>query len=247
MPARKQSRPQRPPYRDAPKRSPGRPSRNNRPNHSGIHLLKAPRLVRGIVEEAGTGPGTLVLDLGAGPGTLTGPLAESGARVLAIERDPGFVRRLHKRFGDRPNVRIIEADLRDVPLPRRPYQVVANLPFDLSTHLFRRLFDSERSSVYAADLIVEWGFAKRMTAAVPRDLEVAWWASRYEFRLVRRVPARLFTPEPAVDCAHLQIRARPGLSSPYRQRSLRRLLKSAYRGEGPMVGVDRWAELAQEA
>jgi 23S rRNA (adenine-N6)-dimethyltransferase len=242
MPARKPSRPQ---YRNAPKRSPGRP-RDSRPNHSGIHLLKAPRLVRGIVAAAGTGPGTLVLDLGAGPGTLTGPLAESGARVLAIERDPRFVRRLHKRFGDRPNVRVVEADLRDVPLPRRPYQVVASLPFDLSTHLFRRLFDSERSSVYAADLIVEWGFAKRMTAAVPRDLEVAWWASRYEFRLVRRLPARLFTPEPAVDCAQLRVRPRPGLSSPRRQRSLRRLLTAAYRGRGPMVAVDQWAELVQE-
>jgi 23S rRNA (adenine-N6)-dimethyltransferase len=215
-------------------------------NHPGIHLLKAPRVVRRLVDEAKTGPGTLVLDLGAGPGTLTGPLAESGARVLAVERNPAFVRRLHKRFGDRPNVRVVEADLRDVPLPRRPYQVVASIPFDLSTHLFRRLFDPQRTGVYAADLIVEWGFAKRMTAAVPRDLEVAWWASRYEIQLVRRVPARLFTPAPAVDCAQLRIRARSGLANnPRRQRHLRRQLTAAYRGRGPLLAVDQWAELAR--
>lgn len=235
MPARK-------PIRSAPKRSPGKP------NHAGIHLLKAPRVIRQLVDEAGIGPGTLVLDLGAGPGTLTGPLAESGARVLAVERDPAFVRRLHNRFGDRPNVRVVEADLRDVPLPHRPYQVVASIPFDLSTHLFRRLFGPQRTGVYAADLIVEWGFAKRMTAAVPRDLEVAWWASRYEFRLVRRIPARLFTPAPAVDCAQLRIRTRPGLTNnPRRQRYLRRMLNAAYRGHGPMLAVDQWAELSQAA
>jgi 23S rRNA (adenine-N6)-dimethyltransferase len=240
MPARK-------PIRNAPKRS---PNKANKPNHSGIHLLKAPRVIRQIVDEADTGPGTLVLDLGAGPGTLTGPLAESGARVLAVERNPSFVRRLHNRFEDRPNVRVVEADLRDVPLPHRPYQVVASIPFDLSTQLFRRLFDPQGTSVYAADLIVEWGFAKRMTAAVPRDLEVAWWASRYEFRLVRRIPARLFTPMPAVDCAQLRIRARPALAdNPRRQRSLRKRLTDAYRGRGrgPMLTVDQWAELFQAA
>lgn len=243
MPARRPSRPQ---YRTAPKRSPTRPSHSG-PSRPGIHLLKAPRLIHSLVAGSGAGPGTLVFDLGAGPGTLTGALAESGARVLAVERDPGFVRRLRARFGDRPNVRVVEADLRDVPFPSRPYQVVANLPFGLSTHLFRRLFDSECTGVRAADLIVEWGFAKRMTAVVPRDLEVAWWASRYEFQLVRRVPARLFTPAPAVDGAQLRIRARAGLSSPARQRRLRRLVTSAYRGRRPMIAADRWAELVQEA
>ncbi|MGW0228279.1 hypothetical protein ACWDWO_08190 [Actinopolymorpha singaporensis] len=44
--------------------------------------------MRGLVESAGLGPDSLVLDLGAGPGTLTAPLARAGARVLAVERDP---------------------------------------------------------------------------------------------------------------------------------------------------------------
>ena len=80
-------------------------------NHHGIHLLRSGTAVRGLVESAALGPDCLVLDLGAGPGTLTAPLARTGARVLAIERDPGFLARLERRFGDHPNVRVVAGDL----------------------------------------------------------------------------------------------------------------------------------------
>src|SRR5262245_10956660 len=68
-------------------------------NHAGIHLLRSGATVRALVESAAPGPDSLVLDLGAGPGTLTAPLARTGARVLAIERDPAFVDRLERRSG----------------------------------------------------------------------------------------------------------------------------------------------------
>jgi len=62
------------------------------------------------------------------------------------------------------------------------------------------------SRLARADLVVEWGLARRLTAARPRDLEAAWWAARFDLRLVRRIPASCFTPAPAVDAAHLSIR-----------------------------------------
>lgn len=184
---------------------PTRP-RAARPTSPGVHLLSCPRVIDRLVRSAGLGADDLVIDFGAGPGAITAPLADIGSQVLAVERDERFVRALHRRFDDRPRVRVVHQDLRRVRLPRRDFAVVASIPFAVSTPLLRRLLTPVPGRLVLADLVVEWGLARRLTAPRPRDLEVAWWTARYELRLVRRIPARCFTPAPAVDAAHLSIR-----------------------------------------
>lgn len=178
------------------------------PNHSGVHLLSCPAVVDRLVRASGVGADDLVIDFGAGPGTITAPLAGTGAQVLAVERDPRFVAALRRRFADRPAVRVVQEDVRRVRLPRRAYTVVASIPFAVTTALLRRLLTPVAGGFDRAELVVEWGLARRLTASRPRDLEAAWWASRYELQLRRRVPARCFTPAPRVDAAHLSIRRR---------------------------------------
>jgi len=46
----------------------------------------------------GVGPGTRILDIAAGAGALSGPAAERGPTVLAIDIAPGMVRRLAERL-----------------------------------------------------------------------------------------------------------------------------------------------------
>jgi 23S rRNA (adenine-N6)-dimethyltransferase len=179
-----------------------------RATSSGVHLLSCPRVIESLVRRSGVGPGDLVIDFGAGPGTLTAPLASTGSAVLAVERDASFVRALRRRFADRPAVRVVHADLRRVPLPRRDFAVVSSIPFGVSTPLLRRLLSPVGARLARADLVVEWGLARRLTAARPRDLEAAWWAGRYELTLIRRIPSRCFTPAPSVHAAHLSVRPR---------------------------------------
>jgi 23S rRNA (adenine-N6)-dimethyltransferase len=198
-------------------------------NWHGIHLLRSAPIIEGVVSSAALNSHSLVLDLGAGPGTLTAPLARTGARVLAIEREGSFVTRLRKKFGDCPNVRVVHADLREVSFPRKTFQVVASIPYALSTSLCRRLLDPTQTAIEAADLVVEWGFAKRMTQRVPRDLETAWWAGRFELRIVRKIPTVAFSPAPAVDSAHLVVRRRPGMARRSVAGALYGLLTAAYR------------------
>jgi 23S rRNA (adenine-N6)-dimethyltransferase len=181
-----------------------------------------------LVRSSGVGPGELVLDLGAGPGTLTTRLAATGARVLAVERDPRLVRRLERRCSGDDRVRVIAGDMLSVPLPRRPFAVVANIPFAISTAVLRRLLDERDGVTSGADLVIEWGLARRLTDPNPRTLETAWWAARYDIRLRRRIPAGCFEPAPAVDAAHLIVRARPRMRSSARTVSWR-VLSAAYR------------------
>ena len=184
------------------------PSSRFRASAPGVHLLSCRRVITRLVRAAGVGADDLVIDFGAGPGTITAPLAGTGARVLAVERDAGFVRALHRRFADDPRVRVVPDDLRRVRLPRKDFTVVASIPFAVSTPLLRRLLTPVPGRLARAELVVEWGLARRLTAPRPRDLEVAWWAARYELRLVERIPAHCFTPAPAVDAAHLSVRRR---------------------------------------
>lgn len=201
-------------------------------NPAGIHLLRDSQVVQRLIASADPGPDSLVLDLGAGPGTLTAPLAETGARVLAIERNPDFVRRLEKRFADHANVRVVHQDLRALSLPRRPFQVVASIPYSLSTFLLRRLLGPRGIPLLKADLVVEWGFARRITGPHPRDLDTAWWAARYDLRIQRRVPAKLFVPAPRVDSAHVTVRHREGLDKGRTQQALWGLLATTYTTNG---------------
>ncbi len=184
------------------------PRRRSAAPSTGVHLLSCDRVVTGLVRAARLGDGDLVVDFGAGPGTITAPLAGTGARVLAVERDPRFVHQLRRRFDDRPSVRVVHDDLRTVRLPRRAFAVVANIPFAVSTPLLRRLLTPFSGGFSHAELVVEWGFARRVTAVCPRDRESAWWACRFALTVRRRVPAGCFTPAPRVDAAHLGVRRR---------------------------------------
>lgn len=183
-------------------------SRRPAATSSGVHLLSDNQVIARLVGAASLTTGDLVIDFGAGPGTITAPLASTGSRVLAVERDATFVDDLRRRFDDRPTVRVVHEDLRTVRLPRRAFAVVASIPFAVSTPLLRRLLNPAIGGFSRAELIVEWGLAKRLTAASARDLEAAWWSSRFSLTVRRRVPARCFTPAPRVDAAHLGIRRR---------------------------------------
>lgn len=193
--------------RNAGRSAPARGGRHQQ-NPSGVHFLARRSIIAGMVRSAGVGPGDLTVELGAGPGILTVPLAATGSRVLAVERDADFVARLTRRFADRPTVRIVHADLRSVLLPRRPFAVVANLPFSVTTAALRRLLGPVDTPLTGADLLIEWNQARRLTAARPRTMEAAWWAARFQLRITRRVPANSFSPAPRVDAAQLTIRPR---------------------------------------
>lgn len=155
-----------------------------------------------------------MFDLGAGFGALTGPLASTGAKVIAVEIDPALAARLRRRFAADADslVTVVEADLRCIPLPRRPFYVVANPPFALTTWICRRLLGDPAVRLAGAELMLGWGAAKGLAQGElgTHPSEQARWASRYEITLVRRVPAASFSPPPVAAAAHVSIRRRAG-------------------------------------
>jgi phosphatidylethanolamine/phosphatidyl-N-methylethanolamine N-methyltransferase len=111
----------------------------------------SPWLSRTTVRNVDWSRARVVVELGAGTGPITKVLAEQAppeCRVLVIERDPDFARLLRERFGDRPNLEVIEGDCRDLAamladrgIERADYVIsglpVPSFPGDLQIELFR--------------------------------------------------------------------------------------------------------------
>ncbi len=60
--------------------------------------------------------GITVADLGCGPGDLTAHLAEAGARVIAIDREPAMLEAAGRRVGHLPHVELRAGELEAPPL-----------------------------------------------------------------------------------------------------------------------------------
>jgi 16S rRNA (adenine1518-N6/adenine1519-N6)-dimethyltransferase len=68
----------------------------------GQNFVADANTVRRIARTAAIGPGNLVVEVGAGLGSLTLALAETGARVLAIEKDRWLVPALRSVLSTHP-------------------------------------------------------------------------------------------------------------------------------------------------
>jgi 23S rRNA (adenine-N6)-dimethyltransferase len=177
----------------------------------------------------------LMLDLGAGGGVLTRALADTGARVRAVELDAAALSELRRRFGSDPRVEVVDGDATLFPLPRERFGVVANLPFAAGTAILRRLLGDPRVRLTQLDAIVEWGLAVKRTAVWPSTLVGCTWGAWYELSLVRRVPRACFAPPPSVDAAVLRaIRRRVPLVAASEAASYDALLRRAFARQAPL-------------
>lgn len=217
-----------------------RTPRDQRRRSLGQNFLAWPSVVERFLGSADLSQDDRVLELGPGTGALTLPLARVVARVIAVERDPVWARRLRQRVreeGLADRVRVVTGDLRQHPLPEGPYRVVSNVPFGVTTALLRRLLDDPQRGPSRADLLVQREVAVKRAQVPPSSLLSARWAPWWSFELGPVVPRQAFRPVPRVDAAWLVVRKRePAVLPPWLAPSFEQALRAAWE---PPAGVNR--------
>lgn len=132
-----------------------------------------------------------MLDIGAGRGVITRELVRVGARVIAVELHRGRAAGLRERFAGAP-VTVVRADAADLRLPQRPFTVVANPPFGITTALVRRL-TSRTSRLERACIVLPTWAVERWASGRGGGSRAQ---SRFLFGRGPSVPARAFRPAP---------------------------------------------------
>jgi 16S rRNA (adenine1518-N6/adenine1519-N6)-dimethyltransferase len=166
-------------------------------------------VLEGILGEAAPAPGRFVLEIGPGLGFLTGGLLAAGANVTAVELDRGLVAQLRETFAselETEQLRVIEGDALDQDLVRLcppPYDVVANIPYHITSPILHRLL-GQAPRADRLVLMVQREVAERVAAA-PGDMSYLSVFVQYHAtaRVAFRVPREAFEPAPKVESAVL--------------------------------------------
>ncbi len=199
----------------------------------GQNFLIDPEALERVVAAAEIEPTDLILEVGAGLGTLTERLARLAARVVAVEYDRRLEPVLRETVGDEPRVEILIADILHLDLgrvlARHPFKVVANIPYQITSHLIRRLLESEAAAQRLV-LTVQREVAERVLAE-PGDMNLLALGVRAygEPRLAGRIPATSFYPAPRVESAVLRIDVRaPPRMTPEQAQSVFRAARAGF-------------------
>ena len=216
------------------------------------NFLVDPDVLEAILEAAAPSIGCRVLEIGPGLGILTEGLLDAGASVTAVELDHDLAGYLRERCaaaiaaGERgpgaPGaLRLIEGDALDqdlVHLLSPPYDVVANLPYHITSPILHALLGTSPRPARLV-LMVQREVAERISAP-PGGLSYLSVFVQYHatIRIARLVPAEAFEPEPAVGSAIVVLEPRGDaarLPDPDREDALWRLVQASFRERRKMI------------
>lgn len=172
----------------------------------GQNFLTDEEAARTVVRATGLGPGSRVVEVGPGRGFLTRFLLESGAEVLAVEKDPDLPSLLNRQFAGQL-FSVQEADILSVDLASLlppPFVLVGNLPYYVSLAILAKALDVAPGLISSMVFMFQKEVALRLCASPGEDaygVPTLMCQLTHKARIIRRVPAGAFFPKPKVDSA----------------------------------------------
>jgi len=209
-------------------------SRGLRPKHSwGQNFLADEEAVGAIAAAVRLSPGETVIELGAGLGHLTRALLDTGAQVVAVERDRDLIEPLSSLGAER--LRVVAANAADVRFAAlagtRPVAVVGNLPYQLTSPILFQVLE-QHADVSRAVFTVQKEVAERVAAAEGTrasgllTILLGLW---FDTELLFTLGPGSFHPPPAVDSAVLRLVARSAPRAEVGDEAhFRRVVKAAF-------------------
>lgn len=178
----------------------------------GQNFLVDEASIHKVIEAAGLQTGDVVIEIGAGLGNLTRHLAVRTRQVVAVELDERLIPALQQVLAPFPNAHIVHGDILSLsPSDLFPfhmeerYQVVANIPYYITSALIRHLLESNPPPQRIC-LTVQLEVAQRICAK-PGDLSLLALSVQVygSPHIASRIPAGAFYPPPKVDSAVVRV------------------------------------------
>jgi 16S rRNA (adenine1518-N6/adenine1519-N6)-dimethyltransferase len=165
-----------------------------------------------IVATAKVSPEDIVVEVGPGPGSLTEKLLETGATVLAIEKDNVLAKTLERLKSPQKRLEIFCSDILEFPLEKilstflskgQKAKLIANLPYHLTTPLISRLV-SMYPFFSSLVVMIQEEVARRFTAEPGTSAYSSFTVFLHFFTYPHyafSVSRQCFYPKPRVDSA----------------------------------------------
>ncbi|MEY4440542.1 MAG: dimethyladenosine transferase, rRNA (adenine1518-N6/adenine1519-N6)-dimethyltransferase [Candidatus Parcubacteria bacterium] len=192
----------------------------------GQNFLKSQKALFTMVEAGEVAVGDTVVEIGPGKGALTKVLLETGATVIAFEKDHRLIELLQGEFAEYMKNKkfflyekdVLDIDVRDYILdPRlrkddvtgskdvtqKKYKLIANIPYYITGEITRRFLTSEYKPTCMI-LLVQKEVADRIVDAKESilSLSVKVFGTPKKVMIVKK---EYFSPEPKVDSAIIKI------------------------------------------
>lgn len=173
----------------------------------GQNFLVNPHIVERIIKAADLHGDELVYEVGPGFGVLTQALLRAARKVVSIEKDTRLIDGLKEKFSAAKNFELIHADALTVPPPYEPYQLIANIPYSITSPLLDHFIREQPSHLpKKAVLLVQKEVAEKICAKPPRMNVLALHVQTFGTpKIIAKVSRNNFRPIPKVDSAILHI------------------------------------------
>lgn len=187
----------------------------------GQNFLIDGNILNKIVASCNLNRDNYVVEIGPGLGTLTTKLAENSKGVLAIDIDRDLQLMLQEVLTGYNNVQLLFANILDVNLEEelvkafglstiQPYQVCANIPYNITTPIIFYLLE-KCPHLQSATLMMQKEVAQRIMANPGgKDYGLLTLTTSYyaNSELIMNVSRNCFYPRPEVNSAVLRITPR---------------------------------------
>jgi len=171
------------------------------------NFLRSSKLVRSLLSASSIAPDDIVYEIGPGCGIITAELAQIARSVIAVEKDPRLAEGLHRRFHEVENVQIIAADFLRYPIHHRQYKIFANIPYNLTADIVRRILSTPPFPTEAY-LVMQKEAAQKFSGSPCETQFSVLTKPLFDIRIMRELRRTDFEPVPHVDSVLLRIEKR---------------------------------------
>jgi len=176
------------------------------------------KIIADIIKAADLKPDDVVLEVGPGKGILTEALLEavSRGRVIAVEKDERLFNLLWTKFSDSIKLSklvLVNGDIlkfTGYSILTTDYKIIANIPYYITSHFLRKFLESDfqpsRMVLMLQKEVAERVVARSTSLRAGKESILSISVKAYgEPKIIKKVPARYFSPAPKVDSAILLI------------------------------------------